>query len=359
MPVKHWSSAGLMLTSYCPARCACCYVSCGPDLHHRMDRDLALEAWASLVAASPHGCRIHLTGGEPFADWPGLIELAQEARSRGLGPLEKVETNAYWAIDAREILPRLRALDAAGMGKLAISADPYHQQFVPIERCRLLARLAEEILGPARVQVRWREWLTQGQDCDQWEPHRLREAMLAWVARGRDRLGGRASAQLAGALEVKPWRSFADKPCREVVLRGKSVHLAPGGEIFPATCAGLVLGQAGCQGVQAVWQELAQGPANRPILAALADQGPAGLVPWARESGFEPRPGYASKCHLCWDVRSHLARQGLGGGELGPEWVYRESSAAQGRAGPVAEPPRAKGRTMEENGNAVDFSQFD
>ena len=88
MPVKHWSHAGLMLTDWCNARCASCYLGCGPQRSRRMTVDDALGYWRSLAAACPHGCRVHLSGGEPFGDWESLLTLAQRAQAEGL---ERVE----------------------------------------------------------------------------------------------------------------------------------------------------------------------------------------------------------------------------------------------------------------------------
>ena len=41
MPVKYWSFAGLMLTYWCNARCASCYLRCGPERGEEMT--VALE----------------------------------------------------------------------------------------------------------------------------------------------------------------------------------------------------------------------------------------------------------------------------------------------------------------------------
>ncbi|MDY7011956.1 MAG: radical SAM protein, partial [Planctomycetota bacterium] len=125
MPVKHWSFAGLMLTYWCNARCASCYVCSSPSDAGDMTVESALAFWEGLQNASPHGCRIHIGGGEPFGRWEILIELLQQAKSAGLGPLEAVETNAFWACDEKIIRERLAALDEAGMDRLTISADPY------------------------------------------------------------------------------------------------------------------------------------------------------------------------------------------------------------------------------------------
>lgn len=321
MPVKYWSSAGLVLTYNCTAACASCYLGCSPRGDESIDVETALEHWRQLAAASPHRCRIHLTGGEPFTDWPGLIDLCRRAQREALRPLEKVETNASWAQDEAVVAQRVRELDEAGMETLAISADPYHQQFVPIERCRLAARVAAALLGPARVQVRWRDWLDDGFDTAPMSGADRVKLFARYAAGGRDRLSGRAAASLAAHLPLRDFSEFADKPCSEMLLRGRGVHVDPRGRIMPGTCAGLVLGVIGPHAtVSDIWHALAQELPDRAVLSRLCRGGPEELARYAMDLGFIPRQGYCSKCHLCWDVRAFLHARGAG--ELEPAWMY-------------------------------------
>ena len=337
MPVKYWSFAGLMLTNWCNARCANCYVRCGPHLHREMTVEFALAVWEDLARASPHGCRIHIAGGEPFGNWPLVHELVSRAKDQGLGPLEKVETNAFWAVDEKLIRDRVRVLDAAGMGRLVVSTDPYHQQFVPIERPRLAARIATEILGPRRVQVRWQDWLTDGYDTDLLAPEQRRRLFLQTAATGRDRMIGRASTELAKHLQLKPTKEFADDDCRSALLRSRHVHVGPAGELIPGTCAGITLATLGALSVGDAWRQLDRDHNDRPIVGVLADTGPCGLLAEAVRCGYRPRAGYASKCHLCWDVRSFFASRGMHSDEVGPPWIYEPENSKTDATSDAAE----------------------
>jgi hypothetical protein len=367
MPVKYWSSAGLILTYSCNARCASCYVCCGPERTEWMSTDDALAAWRELIEASPHGCRIHLAGGEPFGDWPRLIDLCRRAAEAGLPPPEKVETNAFWATDERIVRERAEALRDVGVGTLVISADPYHQQFVPIGRVRLAARVAGEIMGDERVRVRWADWLSDGFDTHDLDDAERTDLFARYAAEGRDRFNGRAADLLAPHVPGQPAEAFADAACREALLRGRHVHVDPDGWVVPGTCAGIVLGRTGfvenvsgatlkrslgvpqrppCQSethaqaslergtrdpgaesIAAMWARLDRDHADRPIVGVLAEKGPVGLLARAEAAGFAPRPTYASKCHLCWDLRRFLVERGQAADELAPRWIY----AADGR----------------------------
>lgn len=288
-----------------------------------MSVDFALRLWRQLQEACPHGCRIHLTGGEPFGNWQRLLELCTRAREEGLNPPQKVETNAFWATDANEVRSRVETLDGLGMGKLVISTDPFHQQFVPIERCRLAARTAEKVIGRERVQVRWRDWLASGFNTDALSEERRELLFATWAADGRDRLNGRAAEALAPLVQLKPVEEFVDLRCNEALLRSKHVHVAPDGGVIPGTCAGIVLGRAEDESIDSIWRRLNADYRERPIVGRLSAGGPALLLEDARRMGFQPASGYASKCHLCREVRQFLFDSGTGGDELSPEWFYQ------------------------------------
>ena len=296
-----------------------------------MSVETALEIWEGLQAASPHGCRIHIGGGEPFGRWERLIELARRAQAAGLGPLEAVETNAFWATDEEIVRERVAALDAAGMGRLTISADPYHQQFVPLDRVRLAGRVAGDVLGPDRVRIRWADWAEDGCNTDKLPADERERLFAEYAASGRDRIAGRAAKELSGCLQLMSPAAFADKTCSEPLLRSNHVHADGDGLLCPGTCAGIVLGRARkAEGVGNIWRSLADRFAETndssegfEVIAALSTGGPVALMDLAAKMGYKPLvDGYAAKCHLCWHVRRWLFDNGLHPGQLGPENIY-------------------------------------
>lgn len=316
-----------MLTDWCNAACACCYANCSPAGDHWMNRENVLRIWEQLIQTSPHGCRVHLTGGEVFGRYEHLLAVCTEAYDLGLGPLEAIETNGYWATDKKLIRDRLAALNAAGMGRLTISADPYHQQFVPIDRPRRLAEVAVELLGADRVRIRWQDWLSDGVDTSTITPHQREKIFARYAGDGRDRLTGRGARGIPTCEQaMKPLSAFTDKPCNEQLLRGKHVHIAPTGEVWPATCVGIVAGNALEQDIQAIWANLHREPGKSPIIGPLSEGGPAEL---ARHFSGQELTGlptaHSSKCQLCYNVRKCLQQQEQYSQYLGPPAVYAQT----------------------------------
>ncbi len=321
-----WEFAGLLLTYWCNARCAFCYVYGGPDRGGEMPVADAVKLWAGLDRlAARHGkqMRIHLSGGEPFGDWPRLASTVRTARDAGLIPPEKIETNAFWATDDDRTRAWLELADALGLGTLVVSTDVYHQEFVPIERVRRCVQIGRKVLGRGRVRVRWWESLHEPMDLRGLSPVEKQRAYRVALQRHKDRLSGRAAGRLALLLARYPAEHFKDQHCAEEVLRSRHVHVDPYGNVFPGVCNGIILGNALKQGVEGVWQGLSGRWRENPVVEAVVTGGSFELMERAKTFGYGELPGgYANKCHLCTHVRQFLVDEGRWPEFVGPPECY-------------------------------------
>ena len=230
-----WEYAGLLLTYWCNARCAFCYVYSGPERSGDLSQDNALAMWRGLDRlAAAHGktMRIHLAGGEPFGDWPRLLSLIRAARDAGLTPLEKIETNAYWATSDGLTKSRLEQLDALGMEMLFVSTDVFHQEFVPFERVRRCVETARKVLGPGRVRARWWDFFNHPIDTRKLDRATREQVFAQALVHHPDRLTGRAADRLAKLLPLFPIKQFGDQNCVEEILNSRHVHVDPVWECF-------------------------------------------------------------------------------------------------------------------------------
>ncbi|MEP0848482.1 MAG: radical SAM protein [Phycisphaerae bacterium] len=321
-----WEYAGLLVTYWCNARCAFCYVYSSPDRGGELRPADALRVWRGLdELAASHGLRmrIHLAGGEPLGDWPRLLSIVRQARDARLTPLEKVETNAFWAVRDGLTRARLEQLDALGMEKLVVSADVYHQEFVPFERVERCVRIAREVLGRGRVKVRWWDFFRQPTVVRRSDGAARREAYAQALARHADRLTGRAADMLPDFFERHAPEHFADQRCVREVLHSRHVHVDPYGNVFPGVCSGIILGNALATDVPALWRELAERWNDHPVVAAVVHGGSFELYERARALGYLPLPdGYTNKCHLCQHVRQYLFERGGWERFVGPAECY-------------------------------------
>jgi len=353
--LKRWTAAGLLLTYWCNARCAFCYVYSGPNKKGpAMTVDQAIGFWQGLNRLIDEGgpnyhgvrCKVHLAGGEPFYDFEKILAIATAAKTLGLQIFEKVETNAFWAQDDDETRRKIQLLADAGMQMLMISADVYHQEYVPVERCARAARIAREILGDKGVRVRWWDFIDQPVDIAAMSVEDRKKMYAEALERHKERLTGRAADTLADQFECHPPEHFAAESCVSATLGSKHVHIDGYGNVFPGVCSGIVWGKIvprpatlssetrnelwpeSFSTLEELWRHAAENWRQHPIIGRVVEGGSYRLYQYAREKGFEPRPaGYANKCHLCHDVRRWLYENAHFGSTLGPGEVYTEENS--------------------------------
>lgn len=317
---KLWRSAGLMLTYKCNAACEFCYYHCSPEKGGLMPVGTCLAAWRSLQTIAGNGSRVHLTGGEPFLYWDHLVEILRKAAEQGLGPVDQIETNGFWATDDRLIAERLSTLTSLGMRRLKISVDPFHQEYVDAEPVDRLASMAVEILGPERVMVRWEEYLDEPADIRRLSRAERDRAYVLAYHEYPFRFTGRAAGHPAHLLASRPAGDLVHMNCLAGFLGAKGVHIDPHGDVFGGTCSGIILGNVNQTPLEEIWRAFQ--PAGEGPVGILCEKGPCGLLDEAKNLGYEELPAYADKCHLCTHARQFLFENGLWQSILGPPDCY-------------------------------------
>jgi MoaA/NifB/PqqE/SkfB family radical SAM enzyme len=343
---KLWRSAGLLLTYTCNARCEFCYYNCSPQQGGLMPVELAINAWRSLQelagdTAAPVSAvepKVHITGGEPFLYWGHLEQVLRDAKKKGLGRVDMIETNGFWATDEKVVAERLGILDGLGMSRLKISCDPFHQKYVDIEPVRRLAQIAKELLGKDRVLVRWEKYLNNSlemKDITADERNkRYIEALKDYPCRFTGRAAGHI-AELAVRQAHRPERSrgvaketveeISKTNCRGAFLDAKGVHIDPYGNVFSGTCSGIIVGNVSRLPLAEIWRTWQ--PNNDKVVDSLFRFGPVGLLDEAMKLGYRPKTLYAGKCHLCTSIRRFFFDKGLYKSTLGPAECYIEAGA--------------------------------
>jgi len=322
---KLWRSAGLLLTYKCNCRCEFCYYNCSPNQGGLMPLETFISAWRSLKILSPDSAKVHITGGEPFLYWEHLVELLEEAKKQNLGPVDLIETNAFWAVDEKITIERLKTLDELGLQRLKVSCDPFHQEYVDIEPVRRLAGLARTVLGPERVLVRWEKYLNEPPMAEDLSDD---ERLGRYIAAMEDypcRFTGRAAGKLAALAASVPFEAIARQNCSADFLGGKGVHIDPFGNVFSHTCSGVIFGNVNDKPLEQIWKEFY--PTADSVIGRLFHSGPAGLVEQAHKLGYETQPVYADKCHLCTSVRSFLFERRIHTDVIGPAECYVDRPA--------------------------------
>jgi hypothetical protein len=273
------------------------------------------DVHAALTAATSWGqpVQVHFTGGEPFLNF----HLLQRAVMCGvsLGIPCYVETNAAWCVNENITGRQFENLQKAGLRAVLISCSPFHAETIPLERILLAVRKAYEIFGFEGVIVHLPEWIEILKPLDRSKPIPLAYFYSLYGREDAGRLfwegygliaGGRSGYRLGNLIPRQPPESFAELTCRSELLYSAHSHFDLYGNFIPGFCGGISVGS---------WRELPRTVANfvkgifPELIGILMENGPFGLYEYARRHHHYSSLdlGYAGKCHLCVDVRRHLA----------------------------------------------------
>ncbi|MEZ0346132.1 MAG: radical SAM protein [Infirmifilum sp.] len=297
-----------------------------------------------VIPASPSGMvgvneGLHFTGGEPFLNYPLLVRAVRLAEELGY-PSVFVETNCFWCVSDELARARFSELKGAGLEGVLISANPFLVEHVPFERTERGLRAALEVFGPRNVlvyhdvyfrllrglsrggTVRFEEFLDEGLKLNP-------QLVLLGFDPGLLLPMGRLVYKLEQLYEAKPARAFFGVSCRSQLTRDWHVHIDCYYNYIPGYCAGITLGDA--RRLKDLLEGIDLG--DRPVLAALT-RSLEDLYKLAAEGyGYRERErGYISPCHLCLDIRLHLALEVGGFAELGPRCFYESIADAAGKS---------------------------
>ncbi|MBI4758294.1 MAG: radical SAM protein [Chloroflexi bacterium] len=315
------------LTDKCNVRCQHCAFHCGPEVRGVMGFDDARRYLRQTVGRSLE--LVCITGGEPCLYFGLVADVVGEARAIGV-PGIWLFTNAYWAVNRTAASRKLARLKEAGMTRLCLSADGFHQPFVPVARLRHAVAAARDLgleivldvrfLGPPQednwtnqVTRRVLEELGDLGDAEIWQGQPL------YIGRAADTLLPQV-AQRSGLPKGScpgPWAGGAwGNPA------GVDVDLY--GEV--TLCPGISIGNAKGRSLSGILDEY--DPQRHPTIRELVAGGPKRLARIAQRIGYTPRSGYASECHLCYDVRRFLRPRCSS--ELAPLTCYEEAVSPSG-----------------------------
>jgi hypothetical protein len=269
---------------------------------------------------------IHIAGGEAMLYWDALAALAERAGREGVAP-HFIETNSSWAVNDHVVRERFRRLRDCGVLGMYFSADPYHFMYVPPENYFRARTIACEVFGEKYISghkvspEKAEEFVRIGRDP---------ELLATYVRRGMPMMVGNAADRLAQYLADIPVEkldltpgtrsSFASGCFRAVVPPTVwELHIDPYGNV--QTNCGIILGHAKRTAPREVLDRGVNG--RNPIVAAIAEKGPRGLLELANEKGCPAIPHAKSKCHLCYKARTFLRPHFPE--ILGPDEAYRST----------------------------------
>ncbi|MBN1781958.1 radical SAM protein [bacterium] len=326
--IPELSSGGIIFSYQCSNQCRHCLYACGPYHRDWMSADRLDQVLEGIARHRGYLTGLHFAGGEPFLN-PDLLEHAIRKASDLRLPVDYVETNAFWCHSKERTESMLKRMEEAGLRALLVSCSPFHQEFIPFENVMHAVTIGRRVFGHGGILVYTSYFYDQLSGIDPKKPLPFdlyveamgeENASLAFATEYGLIPNGRAATQLAFLYQRRPAEHYSGESCSRELSSPHHIHIDLYGNYIAGLCAGITLGDA------ADLDRLYRGIdlTDKPVLKCLVEGGVETLLQYAvNEYGYRELPeGYIAKCHLCLDIRRHLAGTGRTFRELGPADFY-------------------------------------
>ncbi len=322
--------SGIMTSYVCSAECRHCMYCSSPkagkdfisaDTADRISEKLSCEGVGSM----------HIGGGEPFLNFDSLCGLLRSMQKHHIG-VDYIETNAFWCRDEKTVRERLTVINNLGVRTVMVSIDPFHIEYIPLNRPLLLVRLLDEV----------------GMDYFIWQEKFIKRLSLLDHTR----------VYTESELKMHLGNNYIEETAREygLGLNGRALIMAcklykrKRAETFlkSGSCSGLLDGQhchidlfenyipSGCPGISVAADDYFAGNISSekyPVVTCLLKGGVGELYKYAAGHGFEPSDsGYATKCELCFFMRAYLHKT-RPSCDIAPDCFYNSMIAAYEKDG--------------------------
>jgi MoaA/NifB/PqqE/SkfB family radical SAM enzyme len=131
----------VLITDRCSASCRMCCFGCTPAGNMLLDEN-RIKDYISQAAeiGTP---TVAFSGGEAVMHYRQLKSCIQYAHDLGLKTT--LMTNGFWAKNPKGGYKLMKLLAEAGLLKVSISIDKFHQEFVPVETVKNAIRILKEL----------------------------------------------------------------------------------------------------------------------------------------------------------------------------------------------------------------------
>lgn len=134
------NTLGIIYTYKCNAKCKHCCFECSPEREEKLDFVSAKRVIVESAKLGIHS--LAFSGGEVFLYFDEIIDLIKIAKANKQQCA--CTTNGFWGVHSSEAEKKIRMLKMAGLMKLIISVDKYHQEFIDIDAIKNLIQIGKK-----------------------------------------------------------------------------------------------------------------------------------------------------------------------------------------------------------------------
>lgn len=321
------TGTSFLLTFKCTAKCRHCSYRGSPSrINDHIKLNNAKSWLTDLVKTQPlDWLTVH--GGEPFLYFDILKQILRKASELGI-PRIGVITNAYWAINQEKTEQKLTELIDAGLNRITVSVDAFHQEYIPFERARTAIEVSAN-LGFDKVWVdsyflNPKEIQSSSDLKTNLAIERLSHIQGVEVSRYRVDMEGRAAELLIGQVQLSD--NIPHGKCQFPFWLGgdlkdpKVIEIDREGNV--TLCPGLCIGNTNETSLLDILDSYDY--RQNPIIHVLAEEGPIGLLKLGEDKGLGITESFVDECHLCYEMRRILCNEFPG--HLAHRGCYQEIS---------------------------------
>ena len=313
--------SGFMVSYACTAKCRHCMYGCS----YQGRRDYVTPEKAEEIMAQLEWAGVtdlHIGGGEPFLNFEGLLEVIRAMNQHQI-LVDYIETNAFWCTDQDAAEEKLRKLADLGVETIMASCDPFHSEYVPLDRVTTFVRACRKVgIGYFVWKEQFYRRLSKLDPKEAHSAEELKEALgddyIIETAREYGiGMNGRALQIAREIYPKRPAREVSEKTQCTRILRGMHCHVDLYGNVVPAGCTGFAVPIADFT----ERRDRLTDPSVYPVLARVLTGGTKALLEYAVSLGFDPETEAATNCDLCYQIRCYLREHG-DYKEIGPDVFY-------------------------------------
>ncbi len=333
MSAKEIKEMGIHYTFRCSASCRICATSSHPLHPEKMTSQQAAD-YIQSISRIPSCKLVGFSGGEALMFYEELLELTGFAKSLGLA--SKIATNAFWAETPSIARRKLEKLRTNGLEFLSISADPYHQEYVPIDRVLNAVRSGLEL--DMMVTVAYLHKPDNNQEFQSFlenlkiagfgdqlffstslDPDVRRYLSVNYIDHAekfKNRIYLRESTpgfcgrakEFRDECPLFPRQALEENGCYQA---GKMMIILPSGNllmcctVFAFDNDSFVIGNVDKEGLLGLIQTVQ----SDPIIECLEVLGPNSVMSMLERKGFRFQKRFSCECHICADLLTRLGRK--------------------------------------------------
>ena len=151
--LKNLEKIEFVVTYACTGRCKHCSEGDHSLCGEHIAPDVAARAVKKIAEVYPIKT-VMTFGGEPLL-YPDVVYAVMTTASELKISKRQVITNGYFSKDEKRIREVAIRLADAGVNDLRLSADAFHQEYIPIEPVRIFAEEAKKAGISIRIQPAW------------------------------------------------------------------------------------------------------------------------------------------------------------------------------------------------------------